>query len=306
MPLRVLQLTNMYPDASRPYFGIFVKHLVDGLADLDVESTVALVDGRGRWTNYVRGAVDLRRRLRRERYDLLHVHYGITGALAVQRKLPMILSLYGGDVHIPWQRQITRLGAWQADAVLYCSRRMERTLGIPGDIVSPGIDGDFFRPRDRDEARRRLGWRPEDRVVLFPSDPSRWDKDFPLFEATIARARTAGVRVATFGGVPHEDLPWMYSGADAMLLTSRMEGSPTVVKEGLSCGLPVVSVDVGDVEEQLGGLPHCHVVPRRDPEKLASALDDTLAALERVPRPKGLDHASVARRVRAIYDRVLG
>jgi glycosyltransferase involved in cell wall biosynthesis len=61
------------------------------------------------------------------------------------------------------------------------------------------------------------------------------------------------------------------SACDALLLTSYHEGSPTVVKEALACGLPIVSVDVGDVREQVHGVRGCLVVPR-DPEQIAEAL----------------------------------
>jgi len=55
------------------------------------------------------------------------------------------------------------------------------------------------------------------------------------------------------------------------LLTSLHEGSPTVVKEALACGLPVVSVDVGDVAERIEGIEGCHLAVAT-PEDLAAKL----------------------------------
>ncbi len=310
-PLRVLQLTNMYPDAERPYFGIFVKHLVDGLAAEQVESTVLTIDARGKWKSYADGAVAMRRALRREPFDLVHAHYGLTGTIgALQRRRPLVISMYGGDVHVDWQRRASLPGALLASAVLFCSKRMQDELPrrVRGEIVSPGIDMGFFKHLDRQAARAALGWPEAQPVVLFPSDPTRWDKDYPLFEAAIARLATPGVRTVTFGKVPASQLALMYNAADCMLMTSVMEGSPTVVKEGLACGLPLVSVDVGDVREQIVGIPGCEVIDDRDPARLAAAVDRVLRRHERVadtPSLRRMDHASVARRVREIYDRVL-
>ena len=44
---------------------------------------------------------------------------------------------------------------------------------------------------------------------------------------------------------------------DILVLTSYFEGSPNIVKEAISCGLPVISVDVGDVKEQIDGIDNC-------------------------------------------------
>ena len=49
------------------------------------------------------------------------------------------------------------------------------------------------------------------------------------------------------GLVPPEQIGVFYSAADVLVLCSLQEGSPTVIKEALACGTPVVSTDVGDV-----------------------------------------------------------
>ena len=62
------------------------------------------------------------------------------------------------------------------------------------------------------------------------------------------------VELLTVSKVPNTEMPWYYSAADAMILCSDSEGSPTAVKEALACNLPVVSVDVGDVAEIVEGI----------------------------------------------------
>jgi glycosyltransferase involved in cell wall biosynthesis len=56
-------------------------------------------------------------------------------------------------------------------------------------------------------------------------------------------------------------MPWCYSAADAMLLCSDREGSPTSVKEALACNLPVVTTEVGDVGELLSGVAGTRICP---------------------------------------------
>jgi hypothetical protein len=54
--------------------------------------------------------------------------------------------------------------------------------------------------------------------------------------------------------VAPDQVPQWLNASDVLLMTSLHEGSPTIVKEALACGLPTVSVDVGDVGEQIKGV----------------------------------------------------
>ncbi|MCB1882467.1 MAG: glycosyltransferase family 4 protein [Geminicoccaceae bacterium] len=58
-------------------------------------------------------------------------------------------------------------------------------------------------------------------------------------------------RVKWVGRVPHDRMPGTLAEHGILLLTSRYEASPTVVKEALKAMRPVVSTDVGDVPDWL-------------------------------------------------------
>jgi glycosyltransferase involved in cell wall biosynthesis len=72
-------------------------------------------------------------------------------------------------------------------------------------------------------------------------------------------------------------MPDYMNACDAMVFTSRQEGSPNVVKEALACDLPVVSVEVGDVAVRLAGVEGCELCPDERPETIAAALGRVLA-----------------------------
>ena len=98
-------------------------------------------------------------------------------------------------------------------------------------------------------------------------------------------------------------MPWYYAAADAMIITSELEGGPSSAKEALACGLPVVSVRVGDVA-LYAEVPEMMIGSDPTPPALAAAL---LRAIEqgRQPRrshlPQPLTLSAAARQLEALY-----
>jgi len=74
--------------------------------------------------------------------------------------------------------------------------------------------------------------------------------------------------VVTFHGW-QEDIEPYYERADIFVLPSRSEGQPTVVLEAQAAGVPVVSTDVGCVDELIGAGA---IVTVRTPEQFAACV----------------------------------
>lgn len=95
----------------------------------------------------------------------------------------------------------------------------------------------------------------------------------------------------------------VYGDLDAVVNTSRNEGTPVALIEALAAGKPVVATRVGGTPDLLGEGERGRLVPPGDPEALAAAVLETLrspvAARERALRGRGyvLEHHSVARLV---------
>jgi glycosyl transferase family 1 len=183
---------------------------------------------------------------------------------------------------------------------------------VQAHVIPNGVDLAAFQPIEQGEARARLGWAADQHYVLFPGDPAEPRKGFALAQQAInaaARQCPTRVTVVPLRGIAPGQVPLYMNACDAMLLTSLIEGSPNVVKEAMACNLPVVAVPVGDVPELLAGVPGYTICPRH-----AQQLGDTLAHVLASPsqaagrtalEQKGLDLASVARRVLAVYECVL-
>ncbi len=182
-----------------------------------------------------------------------------------------------GGVRAVVGRVFSQLAALRASRMVcvsgqLCSRlwwRKDRVTVIPS-----GVDATQFRPLDRALARRFLGWSQEQRVVLFNAGHDARNKRLDLAEAACDRARLtlSDLRLEVLRGNTDPALiPVLMNASDCLLVTSDSEGSPTVVQEALACGLPIVSVPVGDVEVRLQNVTHSRIV-ERDTRALAQAV----------------------------------
>jgi glycosyltransferase involved in cell wall biosynthesis len=269
----------MYPSSTEPWFGAFVAEQVQSLRAAGLTVEVLSFDGRRRRAEYARAAHRLRRLVRHGQFDLVHAHYGLTGAVALaQRPLPVVTTFWGSDTgYVRWQASVGRLVARRTTPI-FVSRAIERSLGVPGTVVPSGVALDLFRIEPRHAAQAQLGWSPGT-YVLFPGAASNLRKRPDLFASALAEASASAgtvLRPAYLEGLSRRGVARAMNAASLVVMTSDWEGSPLAVKEALACGTPVVSVDVGDVSEVIAGLPGC-AIAERTPAALADAI---VAALE--------------------------
>jgi glycosyltransferase involved in cell wall biosynthesis len=108
--------------------------------------------------------------------------------------------------------------------------------------------------------------------------------------------------------VPHALVPVYMNACDALVLTSRHEGSPTVIKEALACNLPIVTVDVGDVHQRLDPVEGCLVCANDAPETIAAGLAQVLQSGGRVAGREAvaeLDERVIVQKIVDLYRAVL-
>ena len=101
---------------------------------------------------------------------------------------PRIITFYGSDVEMPAQYRWARPFVSRYDGVVVMNARMREKVGrADAVILPPGIDLTHFAPRDRAEARNRLGLDPAARYILFPASPQRRVKRYDLFREVVGR-----------------------------------------------------------------------------------------------------------------------
>lgn len=267
------------------------------------------------------------------RFDIVHLFTVESAEAADRYRRPgqaLVLSLWGRPS--PVDRPLLH----RMDAVVPTSEILatwlEAQMGVTGEVIPSGVDLETFRPLPRDEARRRLGWGPEPRILyvgrLIPvKNLTTLLQAFRLFrdaspsarlvltghgilERRLRReARSLGVDDAVeFAGlVPREELLSQYSGADALVLPSSYETFPLVVLEALACECPVVVTE--GAEEIPKHFPEVSVVPRDSAEEMAKGIGEVLRyGQPRVSRER-LEEFSwerIASKYLALYQRLSG
>jgi glycosyltransferase involved in cell wall biosynthesis len=217
-----------------------------------------------------------------DEYDVIHANYGLTAPAALaQPRRPVVLTLWGSDVfgEYGW---VSKRCAPAFDAVVVMSSELGAALDCESHVVPHPVDLDRFRPEPTDPARDVLDWSDEAHHLLFPYSRNRTVKDYPRAERVAARAAQhldRAVEVHAVTGVDHDRMSTYMNAADALLLTSKREGSPNAVKEAMACNLPVVATDVGDVAELLADVSPSAVCETDD--ALVEALRDVLRAEQR-------------------------
>lgn len=179
-------------------------------------------------------------------------------------------------------------------------QRDPRCLVVPNGVDPSRFDGAV----DRLAVRRTLGL-PVDLPLAVHVGRFAWVKNQPravdLFAAS-ARAhgghlafvgRTDGADAEVKARIEHHrlgdrvhflgersDVPDILRAADVLLLTSRHEGMPGAVLEGLAAGLAVISDDLPGVLEIAEHLPGVTVIPRGASEAAwASAITEHLITI---------------------------
>lgn len=303
--MHVLQLAN----TPRAFF----DQQVEALEDVGVECTVLTVPG-DHDTDSTRSALDYVRyqgdvlRASLEEFDVVHANYGLLGPAALaQPRRPVVLTLWGSEVmgYAGWLDRLSRVSARLSDAVILPSPAM--TDHVPGDntLIPFGVDTDLFRPIPRERARERVGWDPDENVVLFPYPEGRPEKNYELAAAVTDRV-DVDATLHVVSGVPHEEVPLYMNASDALLVTSERESGPMVVREAAACNVPVVSTDVGFVAETLEGVSGSAVCDSE--HELVENLESVLRSVDRSDgrsAVQGLGVEAMADRIVDVYDRVL-
>ncbi len=268
-------------------------------------------------------------------YDLVHSHYWLSGQvgwLARDRwSVPLVhtahtlakvknAALADGDRPEPRSRVIgEEQVVAEADRLIANTEEEARQLVEHYDadprrtlVIPPGVDLERFSPGDRPAARRALGIREDEIVLLFVGriqplkapDVLLHAAAHLLADAPALRSRLAvhvvgapsgsgldapeqmqklavelGIAdvVRFFPPQPRERLAEHYRAADVTVVPSHNESFGLVALESQACGTPVVAAAVGGLRTAVRDGTSGLLVPGHDPADYAAAVTAAIA-----------------------------
>jgi glycosyl transferase family 4/glycosyl transferase family 1 len=325
--VKILFVTSMHPTKCNPSRGINIIRIKEEIRKLGCNVDTFELGERGGPLRYVTARGRVAKVLADSRPDVVHVHFGYSGLAVPRLQAPLVTSFYGDDLNGTFSVRggttvkskvgiaISQLVAARSRRCIVVSSALRRRLWWPAlrsktRVIRDAVDPSVFGPIAQHEARLRFGLPMSSKLVLFPHDVSQPTKRVELARAAVEmmRAWAPEARLWIVNGKPPAEMPWYYAAADVMIVTSAFEGGPSSTKEALACGIPVVSVAVGDTA-LFAEAPDAMVRAEPTPAGLADALHRAMD-LARLPRrshlPEELLLPNAVRAILDVYSEALG
>ena len=177
---------------------------------------------------------------------------------------------------------------------IWLKDRIEKTILNKQDIrlIHNGIDTSKFCKMDKINARSKLNLPLDKKIILFLATDAKnntwkgWRYTEEVINNFSNNDDTIFLNVGNLSQhndtdkvryVGHindlETLAQYYSAADMLLFTSIAENFPLVILEAMSCGLPIVSFDVGGVKEVVSHRENGYIAKYLDVQDLISGTE---------------------------------
>jgi glycosyltransferase involved in cell wall biosynthesis len=229
--------------------------------------------------------------------DVIHINFAWFGPLAIFKKCmfktPFIYTLHG--LPQPWlepllmykiaytiEHGLLCFVASQSSVVVavsnYVKEMLKKRYGVDSEVIYHGIDADRFKPENKIQSRRELGYKETDFIVLFVGKMHPYKDPLTLIKAiSVAVKKNANLHLVMIGDgelytevekeisklnlsshvrlfrrVDDQTLEMLYDAADMFVLPSVNEAFGMTLLEAMASGLPVIASNSGACPEVVG------------------------------------------------------
>ena len=292
----------------------FVQEQGRSLEQLGCEVEYFAVVGKG-IRGYLRNVKPLRKKIQEWKPDVVHAHFGLCGMVAVlaaRKRVPVVITCHNGETLSKSANIISSLAIRRADYTICVAQHIYDKLYLkpnPYMIQPCGIDIKDLPLVDKALAQKEMNLSPDKINILFGGSFSNARKNAPLAQAAIALLKRDDINLIEMKGFNRQQVALLLNGCDMLLLPTKSEGSPQVLKEAMACNCPIVATDVADISFLLQGVSNSYVTTF-DPSDVADKIQRVIESGERTNgrdriNELKLDNPLVCETILGIYKEVL-
>jgi teichuronic acid biosynthesis glycosyltransferase TuaC len=293
---QVNSISNHYPEIIFDYF--FIK-------------------GNG-VTGYLKNLKKLKRHIRSGKFDIIHAHYGLSGALSVlQHRVPVIITFHNGETRSFFPNLISSFASLIAAHSIYVAGHIYSKCYFKkkrkASIIPCGVSLSVINIQDKNLCQEEMQVDKKKINILFGSAFDNKIKNYALAKESCAMLNREDIHLIELKGYSREQVSKLINSCDLAILTSKSEGSPQFIKEAMACNLPVVATRVGDIEWLFGNTEGYFITsfdPHEIAEKIKLAIEFSRSKVRTHGRERiiaiGLDNENISKKIVGIYNKIAG
>jgi len=308
MKLLIVHSGNAVQGKSEKY--TFVYEQGEQLRALGIDVTYFAVVGKGAM-GYLSNYKRLKQVIKTYQPDLIHAHFGLCGALCVlQSKVPVVITCHNGETLSKSANIISSLAVQRAKHTICVAQHIYDKLYLkPKNYTIKPCGIEVNEVVDKDLAKQKMGLPSDKYNILFGGSFSNFRKNVALANAALEILHRDDINLIEMKGFNREQVTLLYNACDMLLLPTKSEGSPQVLKEAMAYNCPIVATDVADIAYLLDGVSNSYVTSF-DPEDVAAKIQQVIACGERTNGRERilqlkLVNNQVAETIFAIYESIL-
>ncbi len=157
----------------------------------------------------------------------------------------------------------------------------QKDLPNPYGVLQDGVNLDLFKPENLERFNNPdeiiIGWVGNSKFNdLENDDDLKGVKNIikPAINELVQEGYKIKMHLAdrNEGLIPISKMPEYYNSINLYVCASKTEGTPDPILEAMACGVPIVSTNVGIVNEALGDLQRKYILNERSKEELKNKI----------------------------------
>jgi len=289
----------------------FITEQGNKLIEFDCEVDYFTVTSKG-MKGYLSHLAKLKKQLKTKKYDIVHAHFGLSGALAVlQRFVPVVITFHNGETLTRKGNLISSVASLFSAYNIYVAEHIYKLTYFKKarqSLILPcGINIDEMQLIAKDEARTQMGLPEHSINIVFGGVFANLRKNVALAQESIGITGRIDVNLIELKGYNRKQVNALLCAADLMLLPTISEGSPQIVKEAMACNCPIVATDVADIRVLLNNTEGTYLTSF-SPEDVAAKITDAIAFGKRTEGREFIqqyDNKVIVKQILELYKKIV-